>query len=396
MKTIVVGVTGGIAAYKSAYLVSQLVKAGYSVYVVMTASAQKFIAPLTLQTLSKHPVVTGMFEKTENWEVEHISLAKKADAFVICPATANVIGKIAGGIADDFLTTTVMAATCPVIFAPAMNCDMYENPIVQKNIETLSKLGYRFVEPESGMLACGVEGKGRLAEMEAILDEISCALCSEQDFLGRKVLVTAGPTREAIDPVRYITNHSSGKMGYAIAKAAKIRGAQVTLVSGPTNLRPFSGVQVINVTTALEMEQAVLSQYAACDVVVKAAAVADFRPERKAENKLKKSGVDAPKITLVQNPDILEELGRQKNGQILVGFCMETQNLLDNAKEKLHAKHLDMIVANSLTEAGAGFAGDTNAVTILFSDGRQERVECMQKLDLANLILDRVKGSHLW
>lgn len=384
-KTVVVGVSGGIAAYKAAELVRALKKEGAQVYVMMTKSACEFVTPLTFQTLSQNFVVSGMFEQPHTWEVEHISLAKKADAVVICPATANCIGKIASGIADDFLTTTVMATTAPVLFAASMNDQMYANPIVQENIAKLQAHGYQMIEPETGELACGTSGKGRLASADTILEAVSYAV-TPKNLSGKHILVTAGPTQEAADPVRYLTNHSSGKMGYAIARAAAARGADVTLVSGPVSISAPYGVTVVPVVSAQEMYSAVLSRYDTCDAVIKAAAVADFRPKTIAGEKIKKS--NALTLELTQNPDILAALGERKQKQVLIGFCMETQNLLASAAQKLQNKNLDYIVANDLTVEGAGFGTDTNVITILGSDGSQTAYPKMSKEQLANTILD--------
>ena len=388
-KTVVMGICGGIAAYKAVYAASSMVKKGLNVKVIMTKSATEFVTPLTFQTITKNKVITDMFSLSENVTTEHISLAKEADVFLICPATANVIGKIASGIADDFLTTTVMATKAKVVFAPAMNTNMYENPIVEANINKLKYLQYEFVEPECGILACGDSGKGRLAEIDDILDKIDDVLCDKKDFAGKKVLVTAGATREAIDPVRYITNHSTGKMGYAVAKAAKMRGADVTLVSGSANLRPFSGVKVINVTSAEDMYNAVMEKYPDTDIVVKAAAVADFTPEKTEHEKIKKTGGEFI-LPLKKTEDILSKLGALKVNQFLVGFCMETSNLIENAKKKLESKNLDLIAANSLNCEGAGFGTDTNVITLISKDGKVEQYEKMSKYDAANIILDKI------
>ncbi|MDY5626935.1 MAG: bifunctional phosphopantothenoylcysteine decarboxylase/phosphopantothenate--cysteine ligase CoaBC [Clostridia bacterium] len=391
-KTVVMGICGGIAAYKAVYAASSMVKKGLNVKVIMTKSATEFVTPLTFQTITKNKVITDMFSLSENVTTEHISLAKEADVFLICPATANVIGKIASGIADDFLTTTVMATKAKVVFAPAMNTNMYENPIVEANINKLKYLQYEFVEPECGILACGDSGKGRLAEIDDILDKIDEVLCDKKDFAGKKVLVTAGATKEAIDPVRYITNHSTGKMGYAVAKAAKMRGADVTLVSGSANLRPFSGVKVINVTSAEDMYNAVMEKYPDTDIVVKAAAVADFTPEKTEHEKIKKTGGEFI-LPLKKTEDILDKLGALKVNQFLVGFCMETSNLIENAKKKLESKNLDLIAANSLNCEGAGFGTDTNVITLISKDGKVEQYEKMSKYDAANIILDKILGK---
>ncbi|TCO78976.1 bifunctional phosphopantothenoylcysteine decarboxylase/phosphopantothenate--cysteine ligase CoaBC [Marinisporobacter balticus] len=394
-KNVIVGVTGGIAAYKAADVVSRLKKQGFNINVIMSKSAQEFINPLTFQSLSQNYVVTDMFDEHKTWEVEHISLAKKADLFLVVPATANVIGKIANGIADDMLTTTIMATKAQVLIAPAMNTNMYENHIVQENIEKLKALGYAFVEPQEGRLACGDVGKGKLAEPKEIVREAMEQLASKKELVGKKILVTAGPTREAIDPVRYITNHSSGKMGYAIAEMAASKGAEVRLVSGPTNLKKPFGVEKIDVDTTNEMYQAVLKSFEWADIVIKSAAVADYRPNFVSKNKIKKEDSDFT-IQLTRNPDILKELGkRKKTNKILVGFAAETQNLLYNAKNKIKNKNLDFIVANDLTKEGAGFKSDTNIVSIIDRNGQIENYEKMSKKDLAEIILDKAKDLFI-
>ncbi len=384
---IAVGVTGCIAAYKAAEVVSRLKKKGADVNVIMTKSAQEFVGPLTFGTLSKNKVICDMFELPDYREVEHISIASGADVFLVCPATANIIGKVASGIADDFLSTTIMAAKAPVIFAAAMNNNMYENSIVQDNIRKLKEHGYYFVDPDEGNLACGTVGKGRLADYDKIIDAVEYHAFKNKDLLGKKVLVTAGPTVEKIDPVRFITNHSSGKMGYAIAKAARLRGADVTLVSGPVALKAFTGVNVVSVNSAVEMHDAVTARSADADIIIKAAAVADYRPQNIAEDKIKKGG--SMFIELAQNPDILKELGESKKNQILVGFCMETKDLIANAEKKLKNKNLDFIVANDLSSEGAGFKADTNIVTIIDKHGEKTSVDIMEKEDIAHIILDK-------
>ena len=390
-KNIVLGVTGGIAVYKAADVVSRLGKHCINVNVIMTKSAQEFVQPMTFQSLSQNYVVTDMFDEPRTWDVEHISLAQKADLFLIAPATANIIGKMANGIADDMLTTTVMATKAPVLIAPAMNTNMYENPIVQDNIRKLEGRGYRFIEPISGRLACGDYGKGKLADPETIVEEVLATLNMSHDLKGIRFVVTAGPTRESIDPVRYITNHSTGKMGYAIAERAARRGAEVILISGPTNLPTPAGVRRIDINTTHEMYDAVMSQLDWADVFIKSAAVADYRPKAVAENKIKKGDGDWA-IELTRNPDILKELGqRTKSGQILIGFAAETQDLISNAKRKVDAKQLDFIVANDLTKEGAGFKSDTNIVTIIDRMGNQEHYDLMSKIDLADAILSKIK-----
>lgn len=385
-KNIVLGVTGGIAAYKSVDLISRLKKRGADVSCIMTNSAQEFITPLTLRTISQNPVYYDMFSEKRLASVEHIALADRADLFMVVPATANVIGKISCGIADDLLTTTIMATKAPVLFAPAMNVNMYENPIVQENIERLKRLGYFFIEPEEGFLACGYEGKGRLAEPEVIIDFAEELIVKEKPLAGKKVLVTAGPTCESIDPVRYISNHSTGKMGIAIARQARLLGAEVVLVSGPASYRKTTGINIVNVQTALEMRDAVLGYYSDCNIVIKAAAVADYRPKHKANDKIKKQPGDMS-LELERNPDILAELGQKKENQILVGFAAETKDMLKYAAEKVKVKNLDFIVANDLTKPGAGFAGDTNMVTFIFADGRMKELPLLSKEETAREII---------
>jgi phosphopantothenoylcysteine decarboxylase/phosphopantothenate--cysteine ligase len=387
-KKIVLGVTGGIASYKAAELARELVRAKAQVFVIMTRSAQEFITPLTFQTLSGNPVSTDLFSLIEESEIGHISLADRADILVIAPATANMIGKIAGGIADDMLSTVVFATKAPVLLAPAMNVHMWENPVCRENIQKLRNRGFHFIDPESGELACGYEGKGRLAEISAILEEIR-ALLVPKDFSEETVLVTAGPTEEDLDPVRFLSNHSSGKMGYALAKAAQRRGADVILVSGPTSLPPPAKVKLVPVRSAREMREAVLHHLEKASVLLMAAAVSDYRPKQASPQKMKKTS--APSVLeLVQNPDILLEAGKIKGSRIFVGFAAETQNLLKNAKEKLAKKNLDFIVANDVSRPGAGFRVDTNIVKIIGRSGKVEKLPLMSKEDLANRILERI------
>ncbi len=390
-KKVLFGVTGGIAAYKALEVISLLKKSGAEVKVIMTKSACEFVSPLSFQTISQNMVATDMFEEPKAWEVRHISLANWADIAVVAPATANICGKLASGIADDMLSTTLMACKAPKLIAPAMNTGMYENPVVQKNIETLKQLGFKFVEPESGLLACGDIGKGRLAEVGEIYEKICSELIFPQkDFLGKKVLVTAGGTIEKIDPVRYITNHSSGKMGIAIAKAASMRGADVTLIYANCTAELPRDTNNIKVESAKDMYDAVLSAAEDSDIIVKAAAVADYRPETVADSKIKKGKL--AEISLASNPDILAELGRRYSGKkILVGFCMETENLVENATDKLKRKSLDLIAANSLNEEGAGFKGDTNLITLIDKSGNCEKTDLKDKFEIANIILDKVK-----
>lgn len=388
-KSVVLCVTGGIAAYKAADLTSRLKKKGAEVFLIMTKSATEFITPLTLEVLSGNRVITDMFDRAFPWEVEHISLAKRADVFVLAPATANVIGKAAHGIADDMVTTTLMATKAPLVIAPAMNTGMYENPVVQQNIEILRRRGARIVEPASGRLACGDTGKGKLAEPAEIVHAIECA-AAPQDLAGRSVLVTAGPTREAMDPVRFLSNHSTGKMGYAIAQSAQMRGAKVTLVSGPVALDVPPGVEVVPALSACDMRDAVLARLETTDWIIKAAAVGDYRPKQAADDKLKKKN-DEMTVELIRNPDILAEVGRRKrNDQLVCGFSMETRDLLDNSRAKLEKKNCDMMVANNLKIEGAGFAHDTNVATILYRDGTSEPLSLMRKDDLADIVLDRL------
>ena len=354
-------------------------------------SAQEFVTPLTFQTLSGRPVHTELFDLYQESEIGHISLADRADIFVVAPATANIIGKVAGGIADDLLSTTLMATRAPILFVPAMNVNMWENPIYRGNQAKLEGLGYRFMEPASGFLACGWEGKGKLPDPEYILEETGRVLCP-QDLWGQTVLVTAGPTREEIDPVRYISNYSSGKMGYAIARAAARRGARVVLVSGPTCLTPPCGVEFFSVTSALQMRDETLRMAAEATVVIKAAAVADYRPTAPSEQKIKKEKAGALTLELEKNPDILAELGKAKEDRILCGFAAETAELAANARKKLQEKNLDLVVANDVTQTGAGFDGDTNIVRLLFRDGTEEAFPQMTKDEVAHRLLDRIAG----
>lgn len=388
-KTIVLGVTGGIAAYKAVELVRLLTKSGATVQVIMTRSATEFVTPLTFQTLSGNPVHTDLFNLYQEQEIGHISLADRADLLLIAPATANIIGKIANGLADDLLTTTVMATKAPVLLAPAMNVNMYENPIYRDNENRLRRLGYHFIDAESGSLACGWNGSGRLAQPALIAEEV-CQLLSTRDLIGETILITAGPTREELDPVRYLTNHSSGKMGYELARAARNRGARVLLIGGPTALLPPYGVELIQVTTAQQMYSAVMERAHGYSIIIKAAAVADYRPAQRSNGKLKKQG-ERLTIDLEKNPDILAELGKQKKNFILVGFAAETADLKANAAAKLKAKNLDMIVANDVTQEGAGFNVTTNIVRLLYSDGREESLGLMSKELLADIILDRIR-----
>lgn len=388
-KTVVLGVTGSIAAYKAAGIASTLVKNGCDVNVIMTKNAVNFINPITFEELTKNKCLTDTFDRNFEYNIAHISLAVKADVFIVAPASANVIGKIANGIADDMLTTTIMAAKCPKIISPAMNTNMYENPIVQDNIKKLKSFGYTVIPPAEGRLACGAIGKGKFPDENIILDYLEAALADKQDLKGKKLLVTAGPTQESIDPVRYITNHSSGKMGFAIAKAAMLRGADVTLVSGPVNIAPVSFIKTVHVVTARDMFETVTSLAKENDVIIKSAAVADFTPAKVADNKIKKSSCNTS-IELEKTLDILKHIGENKRkNQIICGFSMETENMIDNSRQKLANKNLDMIVCNNLKETGAGFKTDTNKVTIITKKST-EPLELMSKSEVADIILDRI------
>ena len=388
-KTVLLGVTGSIAAYKIAYLASALKKLHAQVHVLMTQNATNFINPITFETLTGNKCLVDTFDRNFQFSVEHVSIAKQADVVMIAPASANVIGKLAHGIADDMLTTTIMACKCKKIVSPAMNTNMYENPIVQDNLAILQHYGYEVIEPASGYLACGDTGAGKMPEPEMLLDYILREIAKEKDLLGRKVLVTAGPTQEAIDPVRYITNHSSGKMGYALAKAAMLRGADVTLVSGPCAIEPPPFLKLVPVVTAKEMFDAVTSVSFEQDIIIKAAAVADYRPANVYEDKVKKHE-EQMSIKLEKTDDILGYLGEHRlPGQFLCGFSMETQNMLGNSRAKLGKKHLDMVAANNLKVAGAGFQGDTNVLTLITQD-EDVSLQLMSKEDAANVILDKI------
>lgn len=390
-KTVVLGVTGGIAAYKALEITSRLKKLGANVRVVMSENARAFVAPLSFETLSGNPVYISSFEKGA-WEIEHISLAKSADLMLVAPATANLIGKHAHGIADDLLTTTLLAVTAPVLLAPAMNAAMYRHPATQANLEVLRGRGVRMVGPDCGRLACGDEDIGRMSEPGAIVDEVVRLLSVKQDLLGKKIVVTAGPTREALDPVRFLTNRSSGRMGYAIAEAARNRGADVTLVSGPVSLPEPGGVRVLRVSSTQDLFEALTGLSKGADCVIQAAAPADFTARRVAGQKIKKTG-DSLTLELVKTPDIAMALGQAKTpGQVLVAFAAETNDVLANAREKLLKKNADLLVANDVTAPGAGFDVETNVVTIIDRDGGQEALPLMDKRDVADAILDRVAG----
>ena len=390
-KKIALGVTGGIAVYKAVDLVSRLRKQGAEVRVIMTEHAQQFVTPLTFKEISGNKVAVSMWDSNQEFNVEHISLANWADAFVVAPATANILAKMANGIADDLLSTTLLAAQAPIIVCPAMNTGMYQNPITQENIAKLEAHGVTVMPPAVGYLACGVSGPGRLPEPQQIVEFIDDFFAKKDgDMVGLKVLVTAAGTREPIDPVRFVGNRSSGKMGYAIAQAAAQRGAEVLLVTGPSALAIPANVKGVKVETTNEMLEAVMEAYDKMDVVIKAAAVADYRPRDVADQKIKKKTDDALTVVMDKNPDILKELGARKVHQVLVGFAAETQNLLDNAREKIVKKNLDMIVANDVTAAGAGFNTDTNIVKFLYPSGEVRSLEQMAKTEVANLLLDAV------
>lgn len=389
-KTVVLGVSGGIAAYKACDIVSKLRKEDINVNVIMTKHAAEFVSALTFQSLSQNSVAVDMFDQVENWDIEHISLAKKADVFLIAPATANIIGKIANGIADDMLSTTVMATKAPVLIAPAMNTNMYENTITQTNISKLKSLDYKFIEPGYGRLACGDIGQGKLADTDLIVDSVKFLLDRSNELKGKNVLVTAGPTQESIDPVRFISNRSTGKMGYALAYEAALMGAKVTLITGPTKLEiPYGMHEVIYIKSAAEMYEAVIDRFDNIDIVIKAAAVADYKPKYVSDSKIKKSDSDLS-LELDRNKDILFELGKRKTNQILVGFAAETNDLLENAKKKLTKKNLDFIVANDLKQEGAGFATDTNIAKLIFSNGKIEELPIMTKKELSKRIYDKI------
>lgn len=392
-KVITVGVTGGIAVYKAVEVVRQLVKLGANVHVIMTDHAQEFVKPLTFQTLAQNKVVVDMFERPVTWEVEHIKLAQDSDCFLLVPATANIIGKMANGIGDDMLSTTLMATTAPVVIAPAMNTAMYQNKMVQRNMKLLKEeLGARFVSPQSGLLACGDVGQGKLAEVEDIVEAVCDVFYAPQDMVGKKVLVTAGATREALDPVRFWTNHSTGKMGYEIARAAQKRGAEVVLVSGKTALKPPMGVTLLSVESAVDMYEAVLARFEAMDYVVKAAAVADYRPKEVMTEKLKKAEGNLM-VEMVRNPDIAYELGQRKTHQVLIGFAAETENVEANALKKLEKKNLDFIVANNVKAEDAGFGTDTNVITIYGKSGSVQAFDKASKAELSHKIWDCVMAE---
>lgn len=389
-KTIVLGVTGSIAAYKTANLASMLVKLGADVHVIMTQNATKFITPMTFETLTDNKCIVDTFDRNFSFDVKHVSLAKKGDLFMVAPCTANVIGKVAGGICDDMLTTTIMATKAPVLFAPAMNTGMWENPILQDNLQKLKHYGYHIIEPVVGRLACGDTGSGKMPSEETLLEHILLHVAKEKDLEGKRVLITAGPTQEAIDPVRFITNHSSGKMGYALAKMAVLRGAEVTLVSGPVGIEPFAGIEKVGVKSAQEMFEAVTARSAASDIIVMCSAVADYTPASYSEQKVKKQDGELS-IALARTKDILGYLGEHKReGQVLVGFSMETEHLIDNSRQKLEKKNADLICANSIADNNTGFGVDTNRVTLITRQGVKELPLCTKE-ETADLILDYIE-----
>lgn len=391
-KSVLLCVTSSIAAYKSADIARLLYKSGYNVDVILSKNATEFITPLTFERLTNNKCITDTFDRNFSFEVEHIALAKKADIVLIAPATANIIGKLANGIADDMLSTTVMACKCPVYIAPAMNTNMYENPIVQHNIQKLKSFGYKFIEPLSGLLACGDIGRGKMETPEKIVEYVYRELEHKKDMLGKKVIVTAGATMESIDPVRYITNHSTGKMGCAVARQAMLRGADVTLVAANMTVKPPDFVNVVNVKSAEDMFEAVKADFDDCDIVIKAAAVADYTPVETYDNKVKKKDGDMS-IELKRTADILKYLGQHRKNQFLCGFSMETENMLDNSRAKLEKKNVDMIVANNLKVKGAGFGTDTNVVTIITKDKVIELPQ-MTKSEVADKILDEIMGNE--
>lgn len=390
-KCIVLGVSGGIAVYKALDVVSRLKKHDIDVRVIMTESATEFVTPLSFQSLSQNQVIVDMFVEPKAFEIQHISLAKRADLMLIVPATANIIGKVANGIADDMLSTTIMATKAPVVFAPAMNTNMYENRIVQDNIAKLQGYGYDFIEPSSGRLACGDTGKGKLQDTEEIVEYVLSILNEKKDLKGKNVIVTAGPTIAPIDPVRFITNRSTGKMGYEIAKEARDRGANVTLIKGPTSLKEPFGMDIINVSTNEEMYNALLSKFDTADIIVKSAAVADYKPLEYSNKKIKKNS-DNLNIELIKDRDIIKTLGEKKTKQIIIGFAAESHDLIENAQDKLNRKNLDYIVANNILSEDTGFGADNNKVTIIGKKGFQLPLEKMSKREVAKNIFDLIKG----
>ena len=390
-KKIVLGVTGGIAAYKAIALTSKLSQAGATVQVILTAGAQKFVTPLSFQAISRQPVYVDTFDELDSGKIQHIDLADWADLFIIAPATANMIGKYANGIADDMLSTTLLATTAPVYIAPAMNVDMYQHPAVQDNLALLAKRGVHFIDPNEGYLACGYTGKGRLAEPEDIVAYLQNVLSTKRQLAGKKLLVTAGPTQEQIDPVRYLTNYSSGKMGFSIAEVGAEMGAEVTLVAGPVNLPTPKGVKRIDVVSTDEMYQAVMKHYPNQDIVIKSAAVSDYRPASPANEKIKKQS-EQMAIELERTQDILKTLGKQKTDQFLVGFAAETTNVESYGKQKLIDKNLDAIVINDVSKEGIGFGSDNNEVLIIINDGTEIKIDQTSKLAIARQLLDEISN----
>jgi len=388
-KTVIICVTGGIAVYKALDVVSTLKKHGIDIHVIMSKAATKFVNPLSFQALSQNPVITDMFEEPKTWEIQHIALAKKADLMIVVPATANILGKVANGIADDMITTTIMATKSSVLFAPAMNTNMYNNPIVQNNINKLEQYGYKFISPIKGRLACGDTGEGKLADSEFISNNIISMLYDTKDLIGKKILVTAGPTISPIDPVRYITNKSTGKMGYAIAEECRDRGAEVILVSGPTNIESPFGITTYNVKTNDEMLIEVLNHFENMDIVIKSAAVADYKARKYSYEKIKKQN-DKLQLDFIKDTDILKKLGSIKKSQILVGFAAESNDLLKNAELKLKSKNLDYIVANDIMSTDTGFASENNKVTIVCSNGKIIPLEKMSKRNVARYLLNLI------
>ena len=389
-KTIILGVSGCIAVHKSLDVASQLVKQGASVHVVMTSNATRMVQPIQFQVISRNPVLLNLYDSTDDWQPPHISLADLADLLVVAPATANIVGKIANGIADDALSTVAISVHCPVLLAPAMNSYMYQNAFVKKNLQKLRKNGINLIEPANGLLACGHEGIGRLEEVDVILERIASVLATKRDLVGKKVIVTAGPTREHIDPIRFITNRSSGRMGYAIAEMATARGAEVTLISGKTHLEIPAHLEFRQVETAAEMRKAILDDFDTTDVVIMSAAVSDYRPSEYSSVKIKKTE-EPMTISLSRNVDILSDLSDRKDpDQLLVGFAAETDNILQNAQQKLVTKNLDLIIANDVSAEGAGYEVDTNIVSIIDSKGKCDQLPLMSKSDIADQILNRI------
>lgn len=391
-KTIILGVTGSIAAYKIANLASMLIKQHAEVHVIMTRNACNFITPTTFETLTGNKCLVDTFDRNFEFQVEHVSIAKKADLILVAPATANIIGKMAHGICDDMLTTTIFASRAPKLVAPAMNTGMWENPILQDNLKILEHYGFQIITPDAGRLACGDTGKGKMPSEDTLMQHILLQVCLPHDMQGKKVLISAGPTQESIDPVRYITNHSSGKMGYALAKMAKLRGADVTLVSGPVNVKAFLGIQVVPVTSAADMYSEITQRSADAEIIIMCSAVADYKPATYTDHKVKKSDEDMS-IPLTRTQDILKKLGEQKSGnQVLVGFSMETENLLENSRAKLTKKNADLICANSISSGETGFAVDTNKVTLISAQEMKELPLC-SKEETANLILSYIQEN---